>query len=64
VAGCSGLLTLPVVEINKGSCKTLACWRAPCLLCLPCLLHNGLGGIYFPPMLLLCFPQKKELSLR
>jgi len=34
VAACSGLLTLPVVVINKGSCKTLGRQRterrAPC----------------------------------
>jgi len=27
VVACSGLLTLPVVVINKGSCKTLGCWQ-------------------------------------
>ena len=61
VAACSGLLTLPVVVINKGSCKTLGRQRterrAPCFAC---LLDNGDGGIYFPPMLLLLgFPQKR-----
>ena len=61
MAACSGLLTLPVVVINKGSCKTLGRQRterrAPCFAC---LLDNGDGGIYFPPMLLLlCFPQKR-----
>jgi hypothetical protein len=65
VVACSGLLTLPVVVINKGSCKTLGCWqsrseREPWLA----LLDNGDGGIHFPPMLLCSAFHRKDEAQR